>query len=364
MNSKNYPNWIDEYTKAFYNGFLHMTPCSWGPMDFYAILGFLNGAFISKLHEAIIRIKQQNIPIAEVAKSFTSPSGFRISIYYAIIEYQFSNPKNKEQFKESLDFLLDILRCLIKKDVFAYESNIAHTQREIATILDIVPWTVGNPIEARELGKLYNSLASLVFALYRDFFPQDSNEIYGPYDVSAKFGNGAMLVIKHFSKIRPVELWPQMGEEKYSEVKIFQVYKNVIFKCELIGMHSIYDGDLINNLVAYAVMVDGKFVNNTSEIKRLRDYFAEIAIEQSAIYRGLSREELKRKFLEWYCYQFVNFFKLANMDWIPTQQMLEAVKGKEVADRFELVNTPTYEEYATSLDFEVYWLKDLYKNSP
>lgn len=363
MSQDKYPQWIDEFTRAFHNGFAHIIPCSWGPVDAYAVLGFLNGTFLSRLHKAVVVIKRQKIPVAEVAKCFPSPSGLRIAIYWTMIEYQFSNPKNKSQFKEILDFLLEVLRFLVKKDVFAYESNIVHTSKEINDILRNTPWSNGNPMVARELGKLYNSLAALVFALYRDFFPQDSNEIYGPYNAAPKFGRDTILVIKHFPKIRPAELWPEIAELKYSEVKTFQVYKNISFRCELVGMHSIYEGNLINNLVAYAVLADGKFVDDPREIKKLSEYFAEIATKQSLAYETLSKEELKKKVLEWYCYQFVYLFRLANIDWRPTKSMLEAVKDKKVADRFELTQAPTYEEYATSPDFEVYWLKDLYQSA-
>lgn len=362
VSKEKYPKWIDEFTHAFHNGIAHMTPCSWGPVDGYAVFGFLNGTFLSKLHKAIIVIKQQNIRISEVAKCFPSPSGLRIGIYWLMVEYEFSNPKDKGQFREVLEVLLEVLRFLVKRDIFAYESNIVHEPNEIDGVLRHTPWSKGDAITARELGKLYNSLAALVFALYRDFFPQDSHEIYGPYDASATFGEDAMLLVKHFPKIRPVELWPEISAFNCSDVKIFQVYKHVSFRCELVGMHSMYEGDLMNGLVAYAVSIDGAFVNDPQEIKKRGEYIAEIATKQSLVYEMLSKEELKKKMLEWYCYQFVYFFQLANLDWRPTKSMLEAVKGKAVADRFESTESPTYEEFANSPDFEPYWLKDLYQS--
>lgn len=362
MKNQKYPKWIDEYAKAFYNGFANMIPCSWGPVDFYAVLKLLNGAFLAKLYDAVSRLKSKKVPLRKIATAFPSPSSFRIAIYWAIIEYQFSHPKNKERFREILDFLIDILKTLVKEDIFAYKSNIAHSPKEIKGILKDTQWEMGNPDVARELGKLYNSLASLVFALYRDFFPQDSHEIFGPYDASEKFGEGTTLIIKYFPKIRPVELWPEIKNLKHSKVKIFQVYtKNVTFECELIGMHSIYKGSLIDNLVAWAVMADDKFIDNIETIKEMSNYFAEAAVRQSIVYDKMSNEELKQKALEWLCYQFVYFFKLADMDWRPTKEMVEAVKGKKVPERFEMDTGPSYQEYVTSPEFEIYWLKDLYQ---
>jgi len=156
-------------------------------------------------------------------------------------------------------------------------------------------------------------------------------------------------------------LQPEIKKVKYSDIKIFQVFKNVKFRCETVGMHSIYEGDVINNLLAFFVIVDNVPQNSIEKIKELSDYFAKIATEQSIVYENLSKEERKIKILEWYSYEFVDFFKLAGMNWRPTKEMSEAVKDKEVGDRYELEEFPSFEEYIKSPEFEVYWLKDLYK---
>ena len=360
--TKKYPKWIDEYARAVRQFFVDMMPGSFGPVDVFTEIGFLNGKFLSKLHEAVTRLKKKNIPVHEVAKCFPTPSGLRAGLLFAIIEYQFSSPKDKDQFREILDFLIEVLHSLAKRDIFAYESNIIHFPKEISKILNTTVWTEGNPQVARELGKIYTSLAALIYALYKDFFPQDANEIYGPYDAAPKFGKNTTLVIKHFpKKMRPVELWPAIKELKHSEVKIFQVYKNVTFKFRVIGMHPVSKGDLIHNLVAYAVMVDGKLQNDIQKIKTLRDYFVDAAVKQSLVYDSMSKQDLKKKALEWECYQFIDFFKLAGMDWKPTKAMWNAVRDKDIADRMELESFPSVKEYTTSPDYEVYWLKDLYK---
>ncbi|HEB01476.1 MAG TPA: hypothetical protein ENI16_00575 [Candidatus Portnoybacteria bacterium] len=355
-----YPKWIDEYAKSFHNGFSHMVPCSWGPVDVYVVLDLLNGSFLSKLHKTIVEIKKKNVSIENVARSFSCPSTLRAAFYWVVLEYQYSDVKNKKQFKEIIEFFIKVLNHLAKKDIFGYKSNIAHSQQEINKLLADTKWQKGSRDKARQIGKLYSSLASLVFALYRDFYPQDSHEIYGPYDASKKFGPKNILLIKHFPKIKPVEIWPEIKKLKYQDIKIFQVYKNVRFSCEIIGLHSIYKGNLIDNLVAYAVVVDGKYRNQLSQIKALTDYLAEMAIKQSSAYDSLSKEDLKKKVLEWHCYQFFNFFKLAEIDWRPTREMFEAVKNKKVPDRFELNKFPSFKEYMTSPEHEIYWLKDLY----
>lgn len=362
MENKNYPAWIDEYAKAFHRGFANMVPANWGPIDTFAVFAALNGTFIAKISEAIAIIKQKNYPVEKVAAGFSCLSSLRCATFFLIYEYQHSDPKNKKQFKEVLDFLLETLNYMAKGDVFAYESNIGHSQDEIKDFLQKTPWIDGNPGVARELGKLYNSLAALAFSLYRDFFPQEAHEIYGPYSSASKFGEGAILLIKHFPKIKPIDIWPSFRDEKYKDVKIFQVYRNVDFRCEIIGMHSVYQGNLMEGLVAYAVSVDGEYRNDPAQIKELSNYFAELATKQSQVYEGLSKENLIEKTLVWECYQFVDFFRLADMDWQPTQEMRDALRRKNIPDRLEMESFPSFEEYATSREFEVYWLKDLYAN--
>ncbi len=366
MSSKKYPQWIDEYAKSVHDSFVKMLPISWGPVDAISLIALLNGSFSVKIYKAIKSIQTQKCSIQDIAKSFSCSSTLRVALCWLIWEYQNTRLKNKEQFKEIVELFVEVLKYMTKKDIFAYKSNIGHTRQEIEGFLNEINWQFANSEKAREMGKLYNSLSSLVFALYGDFFPQDSHEIYGPYNAFRKFGKNTIFLIKHFPKIRPVELWPEIAQLKHKDVKVFQVYKNVKFKCELIGMHSIYQGDLINNLVAYAIMINGKYRNNLNEIKALSDYFVKAATKQSLLYDGLSKKEAKKRVLEWECYQFFDFFKLAKMDWQPTKQMIRAInekiiKNKHISDRFELDKFPSFKQYVTSPKFDVYWLKDLYK---
>lgn len=359
--ARKYPKWIDEYTKSIHHAFLRMIPCSWGPLNLMQFCALLNGVFLDRLFKAMKVIKAENISKDKLAQSFSSPSALRGAIMFLSWEYQFCRVKKRKEAKELFNFLIKILQRQAKQDLYAYKSNIIHSPSDINNILDKTHWRKATPDLARELGKLYNSLSSMVYALYRDFFPQDSCDIYGPYQATNKFGPNTILIIKHFSKIRPVELWPGIAKFKYKDVKIFQVYKKVKFRCEVIGMHSVYEGDLINNLVAYDVEIDGEPQNNPKKIKSTSEYIAKIATKQSIVYDKMSKEDLKSLFLKWSCYQFIIFFKLAGMDWHPTKEMKETVKGKRIADRLNINGFPSIKEFTTSPKFEIYWLKDLYQ---
>ena len=357
---KEYPKWIDEYAKSVHNAFINMMPGNWGPLDFFEFFRCSNGTFLNKISQAVKAVKTKNYSKKEIAESFSSPSALRCAFLFLVLEYLYSKPKDKKQFKEIAEFFVEILDYIMKKDMFSCHSNIVHSEEEIKNILNTIPWIAADPQTTRELGKLYNSANSLAYSLYRDFFPQDSLEIYGPYNASKKFGDDTILLIKHFSKLLPKELWPDINYE-YKDIKIYQVFKNVKFKCELIGMHSIYDGDIINNTKFIAIKINNKFIK-TDDIKKISQKLAEITTKQIQVYDSMSLEQIKYKTLEWECYQFINFFKLADMDWKPTEGMIEAVKDKNIGDRCILEEFPsTLDEFVKSTDHEVYWLKDLYK---
>lgn len=362
MNNKNYPKWIDDYARAIHQAFLNMTPLYVGSIDVFYIARLLEGTFLDKVYQAIKIIKNKNYSLAEIAKSFATLATLRIQIYWLMLEFLGAkNIIDRKTLRESIDFFVEILYFAAKKDAFGYNSGIRHSQAEIESLLQNLNLKKANPVIAREIGKFYNSLVSLVFALYDDFLPQDSHEVYGPYDVSKIYGKGYFLLIKDFPKIKPVELWPKASELKHQKVTIYQIYSGIKFRCELIGMHSVYEGDPVNNLKFYYAVVDGKAVNEKEKIKELTNYFSDESIKQAQVLAGLSQEQLKLKGLEWLMYQLKDFFKLANMDWRPTKEMWQKIKDKNIPKKFDLPRFPAYDEFVNSPEYEVYWLKDLYK---
>jgi len=359
MTKENYPKWVDEWAKSAHNAFVNIVPGNWGPIDYLAYAHYNNNAFFDKLYQAITTIKEKEYSKEVISKTFSCPSALRFAFLLLIWEYSYSDHKYKEKFKEIAEFIVGMLNYMMKEDVFCLNRNIAHSREEIKDVLESTPWNSADPNMARELGKLYTSCAALAFSLYRDFFPQISHEIYGPYDVSSKFGKDAILIIKHFPKLLPKEIWPDLNYI-YEDIKIFQIFKNIKLKCEIIGMHTIYEGDIINNVVGYAVMINSKFVD-VEQIKNTTKEISEITTRQIQVYDSMTTDGLAKKSLDWECYQFIDFFKLAGMDWRPTKEMLFAIKGKDIGSRTIMETISSFEEYTNSLDNEIYWLKDLYR---
>ncbi|MEK7601207.1 MAG: hypothetical protein AAB480_01595 [Patescibacteria group bacterium] len=360
MKRLTYPKWIDAYTKSMHQAFVGMTPADWGPLDFNQCFRALNGAFIEKLHEAIVQIKRKKIPAGEVARHFLSPSGFRAVFYFAVTEYAFSDHTKRAQAREVFDFFNGVLGRMFKKDIWAYESNVIHSENEVAALIRRTPWTKGSSDSARLVARLGNSASALSYALYRDYYVAESQEVYGPYDASSHFGPHHILVIKHYPKMRPIALWPQARTFRHADKKLYLIYEGVKMKCEFIGMHTRYEGDLMSGLRKYAVEIDGVFYNDPKAIKKKTEYIGGLAVKQWGLYRSMSKQDLKMKFLEWMCWSCRPLFELAGTDTGPSDTMMRNLKRARIADRIKMPAMMSYRKYLKSRDWEAYWLKDLY----
>lgn len=355
-----YPEWIDEFAKARFESSSTSGSVSWGPVDSFTLPKFYEDAFANKLSQAIDILKQKGISKEKVADSFATASCLRTGLSFLTADYSWTKKKDKEKFRKIFDYLVDLLKVRMREDIFCCHFNLAHTKEEVEEILKKVQWKEGSVDEARALGRLLTSLASLAFALFGDLYPQNSNEVYGPYDTFKKFGKDSILILRHFTNIKPVELWPNTKDYRYSDVKIYLIYQDIDYEVRFIGMHATSKGDLIRGLRKYVVEVDGKWQNNLRDIDNLTEYFSCLAVEQSKILEGLNLEEIKVKGLEWVGYQFKGMFELAGMDWRPTQDMLEKVKGVQVATRMEPHKPPTWEQFNKSKHNDYFALKDLY----
>ena len=356
----NYPPWIDDYVATVHNAFVGMVPSSWSSLDFWAELHLFDGMFIARLHKAVVKLQAAGRTPLEVAHTFSNPSTIRSALYFLAVEYQLSDHSLQQEFREVAECLVAALTAWVPEDTFALSTNKPYTPEHVKTFLTTVPFQKGEVAAARELGRLFTACASLAFALYRDFFPQEANDVYGPYDVSDTYGPGAMLLIKHFPKIKPVGLWPQSVSFTYEDIKLYQIYTNVTFRCDWIGMHSVYQGDLIQNLVAWAVEANSTFVTDLAEVKAVRNTIEETVLAQMPAYDPMTGQDWLQLGLRWDCWQFNTFFELAGMDWEPTQEMKEKLRGKDAKMGASMDSYPSLQEYAKDPNYEAYWLKSLY----
>lgn len=361
MNEHAYPAWIDEYARSLHPAFEHMVPADWGPLDFFECWKHLNAAFIDRLHDAIVVLKQKDVPLEEIARSFSSPSSFRACFYFTILEYQQSDHGRKDAAREVFDYLDAVLRVMFIRDYWCSKQNVIHSDAEIDTLMDRLAFAEANTEDARVIARLGNAASAMSYVLYRDFYMSESFDVFGPYDVSKHLGPHHTLVVRTYPKMRPVELWPETAGLACNDVTLYLSYENVGMTCEFIGAHTQYTGDTIGGLRRWAIEVDGAPVTDIAEAKRLMQYLGEKTVSYWGLYEGMSRDDLQEKFLEWMGYALKPLFDRAGMDWRPTEAMRENLIGKPVPERLVMSSFPDFEEYTTSPEWEIYWLKELYR---
>jgi hypothetical protein len=234
----------------------------------------------------------------------------------------------KEERMRIFSFFQALIDSLGKKDPFNIQGNcIIHSPKEIDEILSR-QFQKGTEESARMLGRMFMAGYHVVNGLWSDIYTDNGAENYGAYDVSGKYGDGAILVIKHLKNLRPVELWPERKGVKHEDVKLYCIYKNVKFSTDLISCHTMYEGDTIKGLVAWRVEADGKEIASLGDVEAMEKNFQEHAVPQWKMLMNLPFEEMKQAGLRMRCSVFRKMREMAGLDWKPTPAMQDAVKNK------------------------------------
>jgi len=359
---QSYPAWIDEYAKSVQQAMSGMVPSKWTSLNGFSATKAYQGAFLFRINELVRALKRAGVSPEQAWGLFVHPSSLRSAFMYLIWEYHALEDKEPAQLaaREVFDWLDAVLSSGMRTDKWCLDSNSVHSPEEVTDILSMTDWVENDTAAVRRAAQLYVSTASLSFSLYRDFFPQEAHEIFGPYDASSRFGPDSWLIVKYFPKIRPVEVWPEVTDFPYEEVKIYQVIKDIHFRTELIGMHSRYDGPVIPNTVTIAVTVDGKSVAK-EDIGRYSDEIAQYATSSSHLYDALDLSQAKRKFVEWESYQFIKLFEAAGMDWHPTPELYKKLEEADVPMGVQVDSFPSYDTYASDPEYEIVSLRALYQ---
>ena len=266
----------------------------------------------------------------------------------------------KKKVKEIMDFFVKVLKAKNKRDIFAIKENICHSRKEIDQLMKNIKWLKGTPEISKTLGKLYLGLSSLVIALMNDWCTDNGIEVFGPYDVSKQFGSDTILVIREFPRLIPVELWPHSKNYKYKQVKIYTVYKNIKLEVEFVGCHTIFEGNLSENLLKFALTVDREYIGNPKTIDNLSDYFIKLAEGQQKRVKDLSFEDLKRKIIAQEFYQLKDFFDLVGIDFKPPSEFIKRIKDKKLSKGRYPLKTTGMSTDKISKHFGVNNLKKLY----
>lgn len=331
---RKYPKWIDEYTGSIQRLFQGMDLRTLEPLDCFHFHPLYSDLWLEYIHQAISKFKEKKLPFSQAAKTLPNPSSVRAVIEFLVMHYnnlvKDKKEIDKKKIRKIFDFFVRVLRAKNKKDIFAFQENIGHSEKEIKSLIKKIKWQKGTPEISRSLGKLYLGASSLINGLMSDWCTDNGIEIWGPYDLSKDYGTDTILVIREFPRLKPVNLWPQAKKYKYKEIKIYTIYQKVKLRIEFVGCHSVFNGNLVKNLLHYALTVDGKFVSRLKEIEMLSCYLIKLAQVQYRRVKKLNFEALKQKIITQEFYQLKDFFQLVGVDFKPPSLFKQRLKGKKL----------------------------------
>lgn len=319
------------------------------PMDWFEFHPLFSKEWFSHMQRIIDASEGKNL--TKLAGTLSGPTQLRVWLYYTLLDMKCAKI-SKEERERIVRFYHQLQRKTSQRDLWGLAgTNIAHSEEQITSILQNIQFQQGSKELAKTLGRIYSAGFQYINALYTDFYTDYGVEIYGPYDVSKKYGPGHILVIRHFTDLLPNDLWNNVEGLTKKDVKIYTVYKDVKFSCDFISCHSNYEGSVIDNLVEFAVEADNKILT-FEEIKSLQEKLELSAMAQWRRLKGLEFEDLKQKGVQIRCYAFKKLCEELNLNWKPSQEMLDAVKDKPF-DR-SLWNLPEEEDERNE-----YWRKIL-----
>ncbi len=318
---------IDKLLQVYCEGIYAMDPKTALPFwdyDFGPIYGDL---WIKKMFKAIRLAQAKKLSAKDISSFFQNIAVPRKELIYSLVDLKVGRI-SKEDRMVFVNFWWDVVKEMAKADYLVEKANIIHISEQIKSFLKNLVWAEANPGSARQIGNLAMNLNSLAYGLYTDIFAHNSMENFGAYDVSEYFGSEKhILVIKQWTNLKPVELFPEFKDFRFQKLNIFAVYKNIDYTVD-IYTHQIFSGNAAQTLVQYSVRIDDKeFLNEFDKLKELNDYLGKIVVNHFEKIQKRGFEEAKKIWVLARNYQFKDFFKAVGLDWYD-QEMLDRVKDK------------------------------------
>ncbi|MBU1197165.1 hypothetical protein KJ765_01495 [Candidatus Micrarchaeota archaeon] len=319
--------WMEEWLDSLAIGMANMDEGTWAPFDCFQFFPYGSDLWLEKLGHAERRLQEKGVSYEDLADLFLGPLMLRTEMQFAFFDVKASGIERSKGLGV-LDFLHNILKAKCVKDVPGFYSSWVHTEKEIQTIVKHTPWKKGSADIGREIGKLMNSCASLSWSSHSDYHYTNFYENHGPYPIGEH-----VLLVRQFPNLKPVELWKEAEGYAYDRITIYTMYrKQVEIHLDWVN-HLTAKQSLPENLAKYAVNINGKW-SDVKHTRKARETIAETAAEQFERFSNLPFEDVKQKMLEMRGYNFKELFEKAGMDWKPSQEMRERVRGKELLPKY------------------------------
>jgi hypothetical protein len=320
------PDWIQSFAQSSYRLFVNHDPESHLPFNAWGLHPLYADLWLKKIHEMVVKFEEKGFKIDDYLDLFPNLSSTRFIILINAIQYKTSCLNDPEMIVKIQDFFVNSLKIRAKDDLFALEKNIDLEKSEIDELIKNRPLAKANVDESREIGKILVALASLTHGLYNDWCTDFNYEISGPY-----YRDNRMVLIRTFFDSKPRDIWPEIDWD-WKNFSAITEYENLTAKIAYVGCHIIYSDNIIEKLTGYNFQVDGRAIVGFNQLRSLREKLMPIAAGQYEKFMGMDFENQKIKYLSQENYQLKKLFDLVGMDWRPSKEMLDRIKGKKLIE--------------------------------
>lgn len=336
--------WLDEFLESLERAIGYMDLSTLLPTSWRHFQPLIAKEWLVWFWRIIEQRKTKNISFVDLSKVF-EPDLCREHLLFTLEDLKTARwPIDKRL--EVADFFYQTLKSQMPQgDLFGLNgSTKRHSKYEVSEIMK-ESFIDGTPEMAKDLGKLYNGAYNLGAALFLDFYMGKAVENWGPYEL----GNNKILVIKKMRNLKSSELYRNIGTI-CNEIDLYAVYEGVHFFTDLIACHTRYEGDVINSLKRWRLEVDSCNITDLDTIKKIGLNLAQISEKQWIYLTNLPEAELLEKAVWIRCYCFKEMCELLGLDWRPTKELLESVKGKTLLQGWRTWKQPKNES-----KYKKYW---------
>ncbi len=336
--------WLDDYLDAFSATVSASDAGGWTPFDPYTIYPYLAQQWLDRLWAAFETAKQKSLGANELAKGFLGSLAPREEISVIIFMAKSCN-YDKEKTMKILEWLNEILCAKATEDPYGLNSNKIHANEDVKQMQTLLPFHQVDILQAKEIGKLTHACRELSYGLYTDYNFFQWFDTFGPYPA----GENRQLLLHAFTNFAPTELFPQYSEFNPNNVYIYAIYEGAEIKLDQ-WSHPTSSGSLPQKMKKAFILSHTKIIEKPQDLIALRETMENAAVSQGKWVKSLDFEAQKQWELQTHCYMWRDFFNILGLNWKPTAEMMDAVKGKP------LLNA-NYPKFETLEEKKQFWKK-------
>ncbi len=347
---------IDNFIRAIEESFSGLNPKTFWPLNGGQIDAYFDVDEALDMYYRLNKLKE-NLSVKEIADLMPQADIIRIFIENnAIIGLKVAKKLgianiSTEEIVNYVLFLFEILEYKVNNDIFCLDGkNLILNENEISQLIKETEWDKPNSNEEKKQVAFLTVMANnLCYTIYYDIFMTGGFYLHGPYDVSDKFGDGTILVIRDFHDLNPKEIWPDL-EMPYNKLRICAIYKNLDLKINFVN-HPVTKDSIGDKLIAYKIYLDDKEIS-INDIDNIIELFQKVSSQQTKRINSLGDLDKVRKGIEIAFYLFRNLRIYMDGNWKPSREIEYTIRkfGDKFIKDFKYQKPPAIEHWKRIFD--------------